>query len=56
MLYDRDRDAVITIDKVSEVFSDRNLANGLFERLDIEGLYYVFETAAWLQCKQNVMK
>ena len=37
ILYDRNGDNVITIEELEEVFPDRNLADGLFERLDIEG-------------------
>lgn len=36
ILYDRNGDDVITIEELEEVFPDRNLAEGLFQRLDIE--------------------
>ena len=41
ILYDRNGDGVITIEELEEVFPDRNLADGLFERLDIEGKYII---------------
>ena len=39
ILYDRNSDGVITDEELREVFPDRNLADGLFQRLDIEGWF-----------------
>ena len=40
-IYDRNSDGVITDEELREVFPDRNLADGLFQRLDIEGWYII---------------